>query len=170
MRFFLKFSLILTIIIIFCSIILPRRYELTFPRDPGPELDNKVRTNYLEYLEENHPQLVLIGDSTLGASINAEELALQTKKTVYNISIPGSASALWYLIMKSNIAESEYKPETIVIVFRDSILTTPGYRVHGSYFELLDEYADHNEPLIMQNSYINFMSPFEIFAEKYFPL
>lgn len=170
MRFILKFGLILTIILIFTSILLPPYYGLTFPREPGPITDQQVRTNHLQYLEENQPQIVIMGDSTLALGLDPEALAQQTDKSVYSIAIPGSASALWYLILKNNIAESSYKPEYVLIVFRDSILTAPGYRVQGSYFELVDEYARRNEPLFIQNSFINLMNPLEIAVDKYFPL
>lgn len=170
MRFILKFWLILTIILVATSILLPPSYGLTFPREPGPVTDKQVRTNHLQYLEENQPQIVLMGDSTLALGLDPEALAQQTGKSVYSIAIPGSASALWYLILKNNIAESTYKPEYVLVVFRDSILTAPGYRVNGSYFELVDEYARRNEPLFIQNSFVNLMNPLEIAADKYFPL
>lgn len=170
MRFFLKFSLLLAIIIAVTSSFLSSSYKTTFPRDPGPVLDKQVRNNYLQYIEENHPQLVMIGDSTLGASVQAETLAQLTGKSVYSIGIPGSASALWYLVFKSNVAEASPPPEYVLIVFRDTILTAPGYRVHGSYFDLLDEYARWNESLVIKNSFVRLMNPLEVEAEKYFPL
>ncbi|MBC7877086.1 MAG: hypothetical protein H7Y59_07955 [Anaerolineales bacterium] len=176
MRFFLaqppvgKFILLLSIIMVATSIILPRRYNLDFPRNPGPALDAKVRRNYIDVLVEQEPEIVLMGDSTLVLGLDADLLAQQTGKSVYSIGIPGSASALWYLILKNNIAESSYKPKYLLVVFRDTILTAPGYRVHGSYFELVDEYARRNEPLFIQNSFVNLMNPLEIAAEKYFPL
>ena len=170
MRFLLKFGLFLALIMVITSISLLVRDDISFPREPGPVLDNKVRGNYMEAIDEHHPQIVLLGDSTLGASLDAAKLAEGTDRSVYSISIPGSASALWYLILKNNIAEASYQPDYLVVVFRDTILTAPGYRVQGSYFELLDEYADHNEPLLMQNSFVGLMNPLEIMAEKYLPL
>lgn len=170
MRFFLKFSLLLIVILIITSIILPVTYETSFPRDPGPTLDHQARTNHLKYIEENQSEIVLLGDSTLVLGVDANQLAEQTSKPVYSIGIPGSASALWYLLLKNNIADAGYKPEYVLVVFRDSILTAPGYRVHGSYFELLDEYARRNEPILIEKSFVNLMNLFEIMAEKYFPL
>lgn len=170
MRFILKFGLILTIILVLTSILIPRSYGLTFPRNPGPVTDRQVRTDHLKYLEERRPQIVVMGDSTLELGLDTEALARQTGRSVYKIAIPGSASALWYLILKNNIAEAAYPPEYVLIVFRDSILTAPGYRVHGSYFALVDEYARRNEPLFIRNSFVNLMNPLEIAAEKYFPL
>ena len=170
MRLFLKFGLILTIIMILTSVILPRTYETEFPRNPGPALDKQLRTNHLTYIEENQPQIVLLGDSTLVLGVDTDALAEQTGKSVYNIGIPGSASALWYLMLKNSIAEASYKPEYVVVIFRNTILTAPGYRVHGSYFQLVDEYAARNEPVFIEKSFVNLMNPLEIAAEKYLPL
>src|SRR5688572_1533320 len=170
MRFFFKFGLVLIMTFIIASIFFPLVYETDFPRNPGPMLDRQIRSNHKEYIEENQTEIVLVGDSTLVLGIDANQVAKQTNKSVYNIGIPGSASALWYLLLKNNIAESAYKPEYVLIIFRDSILTAPGYRVHGSYFELLDEYARPNEPVLIEKSFINLMNPVEILAEKYFPL
>lgn len=165
-----KFILLLSIIMVISSIILPRRYDMEFPREPGPALDAKVRRNYMDALIEQEPEIILMGDSTLVLGVDADLLAQQTDRSVYSIGIPGSASALWYLLLKNSIAESSYKPKYLLVVFRDTILTAPGYRVHGSYFDLVDEYARRNEPLLIQNSFVNLMNPLEIAAEKYFPL
>jgi hypothetical protein len=170
MRFFLKFSLILTILLVATSVRLPRTYGQSFPRHPGPTLDPKVRTDHLTYINENQPHIVLIGDSTLVLGMDPQALASQTGKSVYSIGIPGSASALWYLIIKNTIAEATHKPDLVLVVFRDSILTAPGYRVHGSYFELLDEHALRNEPVLVEKAFLSQMNPLEYAAEKYFPL
>jgi hypothetical protein len=57
-----------------------------------------------------------------------------------------------------------------LVVFRDSILTAPGYRVQGSYFEVIDEYAQRNEPILIEKSFTNLMNPLELAADKYLPL
>lgn len=170
MRLFLKFGLILSIIMVATSIILPQSYDIKFPRAPGPELDKQMRTNYIDALVEQKPEIVLIGDSTLVNGVDANLLAQQTGKSVYSIGIPGSASALWYLVLKNNIADSPFKPKYFLVVFRDTMLTAPGYRVHGSYFDQVDEYAARREPELIQLSFVNLMNPLEIMAERYFPL
>lgn len=170
MRFFLKFSLILSIILAASSIMIPRSSGMEFPREAGPSLDKQMRQNYIDILVEQEPEIVLMGDSTLVNGVNADLLAQLTDKSVYSIGIPGSASALWYLILKNNIAESPYKPKYVLILFRDTMLTAPGYRVHGSYFDLVDEYAARREPELIQYSFVNLMNPLEIVAERYFPL
>lgn len=170
MRFILKFSLLLSIIVIITSIILPRKYRLEFPRDPGPVLDKNIRLNYIDILVEQKPEIVLIGDSTLNLGVDTDLLSKQTGKSIYSIGVPGSASALWYLVLKNNIAASPYKPKFFMVLFRDTILTAPGYRVHGSYFDLVNEYAEFREPQFIQLSFTNLMNPLEIAAERYFPL
>lgn len=169
-RFFIKFTLALTVIIVFTSLILSNFYDLTLPRDPGPQLNLSVRMNYLRYLEKYHPDIVILGDSTLARGVDASLLVEQTDKSVYKISIHGSASALWYLVLKNNISISSYKPSYVIILFRDSILTVPEYRVQGSYFDLVTEYAQVNDSLFIENSFVNLMSPLEKSAESFFPL
>ncbi len=170
MRFFHKFSLILAVIITATSIILPHRYEMAFPRDPGPELDRYARTDSAAYIDESHPQIVLLGDSTLLLGVDEKGLAEQTGKSVYGMGKLGAASAMWYLLLKNNVVEASYKPEYVVVIFRNSILTAPGFRVQGNYLNRLDEYARKNEPLLIQKSFVKLMNPLEITAEKYFPL
>lgn len=170
MRFFLKFSLVALLITAFTSYALPRTYTMSFPREPGPELDKQLRKNYIDILTQQQPDIVLMGDSTLVLGVDATLLSQNTARAAYSIGIPGSASAMWYLILKNNIVESRYKPQYLVVVFRDTILTAPGFRVHGSYFDLVDEYAARNEPEFIEKSFVNLMNPLEITAERFFPL
>lgn len=170
MRFLLKFGLILTIILIATAIIIPPAYQLTFPRQPGPIMDPSLRITHLEHIEANQPQIILLGDSTLNNGIDPEALAQQTGKSVYNMGTPGSASALWYLLLKNNIIDAKVKPQYVLVIFRDTILTAPGYRVQGSYFEVIDEYAQRNEPILIEKSFTNLMSPLELTADKYLPI
>ena len=169
MRFLLKFSLLLTIILIAASVFLPAAHGVTFPRTPGPALDRYIRSDRLKEINETQPQVILIGDSTLNLGLDPAALAAQTDKTVYSIGIPGSASALWYLVLKNTIADVEHKPDYVLIIFRDTILTAPAYRVQGSYFAQLDENAGRNEPVLIEKAFVNQMNPLELAAEKYFP-
>lgn len=114
--------------------------------------------------------MVMFGDSTLLDGVDPESLSQLTGIKVSSFDAPGSASAFWYLVLKNNIVESEFKPKVVLLLFRDTILTAPGYRVHGSYFIQLDEFARRNEPLLLERAYLNLMSPVERFAEGYFPL
>jgi hypothetical protein len=72
--------------------------------------------------------------------------------------------------LKNNIVNTQTPPPVVAIVFRDTILTAPGYRVHGSYFTQLDEFAKKEEPLLLERSYLNLMNPVEKLAEEYVPI
>ncbi|HCK65062.1 MAG TPA: hypothetical protein DHW49_02250 [Anaerolineae bacterium] len=170
MRFFLKFFLILTLSLFLTSAFLINANHLTYPFPSGPITDSELRLVHLKFIEEEKPQVVLLGDSTLKLGVDSNLFEKQINKPIYNISIPGSASALWYLILKNNIVESSYKPPYLLIVFRDTILTAPAFRVHGNYFTQIAEFARQNEPLLIENSFTNYMSPLEIAAERYLPL
>jgi hypothetical protein len=170
MRFLLKFILILTIILIVTSITLPQTYGLTIPRTPGPALDKETRISHKLDIEKDKSQIVVIGDSTIRLGVDEIVLSELTGKSVYKLSVPGSASAVWYLLLKNNFAESAHKPDYVLVVFRDTILTAPGYRVHGSYFERVDEYARADEPVLIEKSFMNLMNPLERLAERFFPL
>jgi hypothetical protein len=114
--------------------------------------------------------MVMLGDSTLLDGVDPHRLSELTGIKVSSFDAPGSASAFWYLVLKNNIVEAEHKPKYVLILFRDTILTAPGYRVHGSYFVQLDEFARRNEPILLERAYLNLMNPLEKFAEGYFPL
>ncbi|NWG06574.1 MAG: hypothetical protein HXY35_07810 [Chloroflexi bacterium] len=170
MRLFLRYLLLLSILVIIAWVKIPQRYGLDFPRNPGPEFDRQVRTLYADRINEGKPEIVLLGDSTLKDAVNAELLSILTGRKVAKFDVPGSASAFWYLVLKNNIVVAEHRPRMVVIIFRDTILTAPGYRVHGAYLVQLDEFAARREPILLERAYLNQMSPVEIWAEQYFPL
>jgi hypothetical protein len=170
MRSFLRYLLLFFIIVAVTWVRIPQAYDLEFPKNPGPAFDNQVRDLYINKLEREKPELVLLGDSTLMEGVDPGQLSRLTELKVSSFDDPGSASAYWYVVLKNNIAQSENKPKYLVILFRDSILTAPGYRVHGSYFIQLDEFARRREPILLERAYLNLMNPLEKAADSYFPL
>jgi hypothetical protein len=167
---FLRYMFVLSLVLVLTGRAIEQRYDLEFPRIPGPRFDPQMRSNYREYLNEEKPDIVLLGDSMLKDGVNPELLTRYTGMKAARFDVPGSASAFWYLVLKNNILDAEHLPRAVVIVFRDTILTAPGYRVHGSYFIQLDEYAYSGEPVLLERSYLNLMSPLEYLGEKYLPL
>jgi hypothetical protein len=101
--------------------------------------------------------------------VDAHLLESLMQKRLLSIAIRGSASALWYLIFKNNIVDAAHPPRTLMLFFRGTMLTAPGFRVQGTYLDLIDEYAGRNEPSLLRHSFLDQMSPIEIAAEKYFP-
>lgn len=169
-RSFLRYILLLALAFVLLSVYLPRRYRVHYPRQIGPQFDEFYRRDSLRAIAIKRPQIVVVGDSVFMRGVDLQQLAEGTGKTVSGIGVAGSASALWYAVIAYNILPSPYKPEILIIVFRDTMLTTPGYRVQGSYREQLDEYAPADDALINERAYVNLMNPLEKNAERYFPL
>lgn len=170
MRIFLRYIFFLAFLISITWLAIPRWFDLEFPRQPGPEFDKRARKSYITLLDEGKPDVVMLGDSTLMDGVDPDLLSELTAKKVESFHAPGSASAFWYIILKNNIVVAEHHPQAVVIVFRDTMLTAPGYRVHGGYFVKLDEFARPQEPVLLERAFLNQMNPVEIWAEKYFPL
>lgn len=169
MKAFLQYALLLLTMIVASWIVIPQRYHIAYPRDIRPQFDKYIRRNYLKEIDERRPDLVLLGDSMLHPAVDDALLSQQLDESVMSIGLPGSASTLWYLIAKNNIAQAEYPPKTLVIFFRDTMMTVPGYRVTGRYFEQIDEFATPKDEELVKKAYINQMNPLEKGAEAWFP-
>ncbi len=167
---FLRYSLSLMLLLAILSVVIPIRYGVRYPRQVGPLFDDYFKRDGLQAIATQKPQIVMLGDSVFMRGVDRKKLANETGKTVHGIGVAGSASALWYAVIKHNILPSPYKPEILIIVFRDTMLTTPGYRVNGSYFKQLDEYASPDDSLIIERAYVNLMNPLEKLTEGFFPL
>ena len=153
------------------SLFLPRHYGVPYPKPLGPRLSTYPRQSYMRDIETSHASLVLLGDSLLDLGVNADELAGTLGRPVTNIAVHGSASSTWYLITRHNVVTADPPPDVLVIVFRDSILTAPGYRVQGKYYtDVVYENTNFDDTLFVQYSFINLMSPAEKLAEQYIPL
>lgn len=170
MRKFLSF-LVVFLAALSTSFLLPGYYDIPYPKPLGPELSPLARQSYRIQMEQDRPDVVLLGDSMLYLGIDEIALADRLDRSVYKIAIPGSTSAAWYLITRHNIAVAEPPPGMLVIFFRDAILTAPGYRVHGSYYEnVVYENTAPDDSLFIQYSFIDQMNPAQKFFEQYLPL
>lgn len=170
MRNFLRYLLFLTIMIAISWMTIPGWLDLEFPRQPGPHFDRRARKTYITLMEEERSDIVLLGDSTLMDGVDPDLLTELLGKKASSFHIPGSSSAMWYIQLKNNIVVAAHRPQVVVVVFRDTMLTAPGYRVHGGYFVKLDEYAKQEEPILLERAYLNLMSPLAIWGETNFPL
>ena len=90
-------------------------------------------------------------------------------KRVSVISEDGAGSALQYLILKNNIANADSKPDTMIMLFRDTVLTSTAFRVHGNFLAMMDEFAGADDDLVLQLAIRDRMNPLEKLAEAYFP-
>jgi hypothetical protein len=164
---YIYFTFILFLLI---NIYIPFHYKSEYPKKLGPKFTPRVNDEHLANINKSKPELILIGDSTLGLGVNQSLLTEQSNMETYSFAVPGSATAAWYLVMKNIIPKSAEQPKYIAILFRDTMLTAPYFRTTGRYLELLDDYASKNEPLLTKLAFINQMSPLEKFSEKYIPL
>ena len=170
MKTFQQYLFILFLCFIALNLYILKHYDLSYPYRLGPKLDGAIRQNHAKAITELAPQIVLIGDSTLADGVDTTRLSEQLGIPLYSIGLPGSASTLWYLIIKNNITKAPVPPKYIVIFFRDTMLTTPGYRVQGQYLEQIDEYASPKDELLIERAFTGLMNPTERFAEAYLPL
>jgi hypothetical protein len=170
MKAFRNYMVILLVMVVTLSVYIPRRYDVEYPREIRPQFDSYVRKVYLEDIEIQQPDAVVLGDSMLNPAIDSAALGQRLSMTFYPIGLPGSASTLWYLILKNNIAEATPPPKYMFIVFRDTMMTLPGYRVTGRYFEQIDEFASPKDESLIQRAYLDQMNPLEKVAERYLPL
>jgi hypothetical protein len=157
-------------LIVSLSIYIPIRYQTPYPKDIRPQFDDYIRNTYLTVLNETQPDLVLLGDSMLRFGVDDKALADQLDNKIYFLSLDGTASTIWYLIIKNNLVVAAHKPEYLIIFFRDSMMTVPSYRVTGRYFELVDEVAGPLDEVLIQRAYIDKMNPLEKLTESYLPI
>ncbi len=169
MKAFLQYFLILLTLVALSWSVIPARYQIAYPRDIKPQFDKYVRRTYAKEIDERRPDIVLLGDSMLRPAVNDELLSQRLDKKIVSIGLPGSASTLWYLIAKNNILETQSPPQYLVVFFRDTMMTVPGYRVTGRYFEQIDEFAGPKDEELVKKAYLNQMNPLEKLAERYFP-
>lgn len=170
MRSFLRYFLLFLVVIITLNIYLPIRYGTPYPAQPGPKFTDTIDGRHILLMNKKHVRIALVGDSALKASVDPETLSTSLEIPSHVISIPGSTSAFWYLVIKNLILETEKKPDYIIIFFRDTILTVPNFHVNGGYVHEIDEYATSHEEVLLERAYLNFINPLEKWALAWFPL
>lgn len=164
------YTLIFTIVIIASSwFVFPIHYQTTYPKNIRPQFDDTVRTHFQEIIIKREPSIVLLGDSLLELAIDEQDLSDLLDEKVYKIGYPGTGSAAWYLITKTNIANSPYKPQYYVLFFGASMLTYPNFRVSGRYFPFINEHATNEDKLLIRLAYLNQYSKLEELALSYLP-
>jgi hypothetical protein len=170
MHFTLRFAAITALIALAAAITFPFFFNGPYPHPPGPTFDRDVSRLYLREIEQRKPRVVFLGDSILTKGLGEAAFELQTGVPTYKLDIPGSSSALWYLVIKSNIVPSDPAPRQLIVLFRDTMLTAPTFRVTGPYFGLIDKFAGRNEENLVEKAYLVQLSRLQAAAEMYFPL
>lgn len=166
---FRRFILLLSLALLAVSFILVTRRRVPFPGTPGPDFTPGLQTIHQEAISALKPDLVLLGDSIAEENLDMTMISDQTGLQTYRMTFGGTASALWYLAIKNNIVTASHHPKYLVILFRDSEMTAPGYRVQGKLFVALDELATPEDTIVIERAYLRTMNPLEALAETYFP-
>jgi hypothetical protein len=152
------------------NVYLPGHYNIPYPQTLGPQFKANVKRDRIDAISANRPAVVLIGDSVLYLGIDQQALSQQLGVETYSIGMPGFGSAAWYLILKNVVLGGSHRPEVVVVMFRDTMLTIPEFRTTGRYFAAIDDFAGRREPLLTELAFVNRMNPLEKLAGQYFPL
>lgn len=169
MQSFRNYLLTLLVASILVSACVLLRYHAAYPGAVGPELDDFVSTQYLEALSAQQPQVVVLGDSMVQENVDAKALASRLGRSVYSIGYPGSSSAVWYLIVRHEIAGAPAQPQTLVILFRDTMLTQPSHRISPFGNESVDVFASMEDRLVLERAFLNQINPLGWLMEAYVP-
>ena len=102
----------------------------------------------IAHLRETQPEVVMIGDSVLGGSIDpalfAKETGLRDVELLWN---GGAASAAWYLLLKNYVVASGIHPRLVCIFFRERMLTDATFRTTPTYRRFLESLRHKKEPV-----------------------
>ncbi len=165
-RNYLITLLVTTVIVSACVV---WRYQAAYPSRVGPEFDDAVSTQYRDEIASLRPEIVVLGDSMVQENVDAEALSSQLGHGVYKIGYPASTSAVWYLILKNEIAASPVKPRALVILFRDTMLTQPSHRISPFSDQSVDAFATMDDRLVLDRAFLNQINPLGAFFEAYVP-
>jgi hypothetical protein len=102
--------------------------------------------------------------------VDEKEFSRFTAAQTIKVWSGGGASAWWYLALKNVILKANYKPQIVMLFFRDHFLTDPTYRVTGKYKQIIDAVAEQNEPVLDRLAYLRQMNAAAYFLFRYCPL
>jgi hypothetical protein len=169
MRLTLRTFALLGVLLLTVSLFLPALYHGDYPHAAGPVFDKNASRQYLREFQRVQPQVILLGDSMLTKGVDLAAFQERVGRPACKADIPGSSSALWYIVVKSDVVEADPAPQTLVILFRDGILTAPTFRTTGPYFDLIDKFASPSDTLVLQRAYLEPLTPLQVALERYFP-
>jgi len=130
-------GLIVSVVVVLAVPALLRSGDLVrYPFDEAP----------LRALQASHPDCVLVGDSMLRTRIDPARLNEIADRRCDVLGYPGTATAVWYLIVKNIIARLSPPPHWTIILFRDRQLTLPAMRTEGRYKNGLEPFMLGREP------------------------
>lgn len=140
-----------------------------FPIRRSVTFDEYIRTDYLERIESEKPEIVAIGDSAIRQLDDAVFSEISGYKSLF-FSAPGSGSAYWYLFIRNEILRARHYPKYVLVFFRGTTLTAPEYRVTGNYFIRLEEIAAPKDADVFDKAINSRKNQWMLMLEKYIPI
>lgn len=171
MRILIRYSFICLAVFIFLNAFLPGWLDVGYPTTLGPAFSEDVRYSYKFEIQKEKPEVILLGNSVINSGIDLQLFEQLVGLRSLKFSFPGTASAYWYLLMKSNITAANPPPRYLLIFFLDNLLTAPELGVNGpAYQALIDELAGENETILLQKAYWSQIHPVERWLDSRLPL
>jgi hypothetical protein len=170
MRFFYRTLLITLSAFLLLGWLLPQWRLNNYPRALGPKFSDDIRMDYQTSIDKQKPGVLLLGNSVINSGIDETQFALLTGQKTMKFGFPGTASAYWYLLIKSNIATARTPPKFLILFFLDNLLTSPEWAVNYDYQLMIDELASENETVLLQKAYLSQINPVEGYLDSHYPL
>ncbi len=171
MRVSIRYLLISLGLVILLNWLLPGWLSVRYPRALGPIFSPDIRMSYQTEIQKVKPEVILLGNSVINSGLDLPLFEQLVNRRTIKFSFPGTASAYWYLLMKSNIISSNPPPRYLSIFFLDNLLTSPTLGVNGpTYQALIDEVAGENDAVLLQKAYLSQISPLEGFLDGHLPV
>lgn len=146
------------------NIVLPKQFfHPSLNRQPA------INTRFQTKIDEQASDIVLLGNSILKKGVDTILLEEKLGRAVTDISVNGSTTPVWYLLLKNNIAISQHRPITVFIFFKDERLTTVGSLDTPLLQEHIQKFGGAVEPLFDAIAYdlswldrlaLNYLSPY----------
>ncbi len=121
-------------------------------------------------LREDRPRVVLLGNSITACAVDAAAFEQLTGAKTLDLTVGGSSSAIWYLVLKNFVAKASPRPEFAILGFRDVYLTVPDYRVVMGYDGTLNRFVDGEEPLLDRLAYFRDTGPVSYLLMRHWSL
>ncbi len=134
------------------------------------EADEPYRTKLIKKVDALSPEIVLVGNSILGRGIDEKQFSELVHLKALNLPREGTGSTVWFLVLKNVIGRALTKPQKVAVLFRETELTDPTFRVVGHYQRQISKLADFDEPLVAKLSYGKDLGVGHELALTYFPL
>ena len=115
-------------------------------RGVPPPVDTELRDELVEAMDE-HPDVVVIGNSITKAGIDPERLAAHLGLRVELLTVPGSEAPAWYAVVKNIVLRAPRPPRLILVANRADGLLAVSARTEQDQLRL-DQLMTAYEPVL----------------------